>query len=120
MVACKTWGWVTSGGKLYPQAKKLLQGTLGPPSQNYLSKLFSDEGILMAEKKQDSFVVNDRRLFNSEGELRKDTTEEQIPVTQPVATPPAPPQPQVVDEASVPAPPTTAEQEQQADAYRKS
>src|ERR1043166_5228535 len=101
MVACKTWGWATSGGKLDPEAKKMLQGALGRPAQNYLSKLFSDEGILMAEKKQDSFVVNDRRLFNSEGELRQDTTEEQIPVTQPVATPPAPPQPQAAEDASI-------------------
>ena len=27
----------------------------------------------MAEKKQDSFVVTDRRLFTSEGELRQET-----------------------------------------------
>jgi len=74
----------------------------------------------MAEKKQDSFVVNDRRLFNSEGELRKDTTEEQIPVTQPTAETAAPPMPQAAEDASIPAPPTTAEQEHQADAYRKS
>ena len=72
----------------------------------------------MAEKKQDSFVVNDRRLFNSEGELRKETTEEQVPVAQSVAETVAAPQPP--DEPPVPPPPTDAEQAEQADAYRKS
>jgi hypothetical protein len=74
----------------------------------------------MAEKKQDSFVVNDRRLFNSEGELRKDATEEQVPVAQPAAEAAPTPKPEVVEDASVPPPPTAAEQEQQEDAYRKS
>jgi len=79
-----------------------------------------DKEGFMAEKKQDSFVINDRRLFNSEGELRKDVTEEQVPVSKPAAETAAPPKAQATDEASVPAPPTTAEQELQADAYRKS
>ncbi len=74
----------------------------------------------MAEKKQDSFVVNDRRLFNSEGELRNDASEEQIPVSQPAAEASAPPKVQAVDDTAVPAPPTDEEQAQQADAYRKS
>jgi hypothetical protein len=74
----------------------------------------------MAEKKQDSFVVNDRRLFNSEGELRQDATEEQVPVAPPPTEPVAQATPQGVDDPSVPAPPTTAEQEQQENAYRKS
>jgi hypothetical protein len=82
--------------------------------------LFLDKEGFMAEKKQDSFVVNDRRLFNSEGELRKDVTEEQVPFSNPVAETAAHPKAQVADEAPVPAPPTTAEQELQADAYRKS
>jgi hypothetical protein len=82
--------------------------------------LFLDKEGFMAEKKQDSFVVNDRRLFNSEGELRKDVTEEQVPFSNPVAETAAHPTAQVADEAPVPAPPTTAEQELQADAYRKS
>jgi len=73
----------------------------------------------MAEKKQDSFVVNDRRLFNADGELRKDATEEQVPVSKAAETP-APEPPPVAEEASVPPPPSSAEQEQQADAYRKS
>jgi hypothetical protein len=75
--------------------------------------LFLDKEGFMAEKKQDSFVINDRRLFNSEGELRKDVTEEQVPVSKPAAETAAPPKAQATDEASVPAPPTT-------DAYRKS
>jgi hypothetical protein len=79
-----------------------------------------DKEGFMAEKKQDSFVINDRRLFNSEGELRKDVTEEQVPVSTPAAETAAPAKAQAADEASVPAPPTTAEQELQADAYRKS
>jgi hypothetical protein len=73
----------------------------------------------MAEKKQDSFVVNDRRLFTTDGELRKDTTEEEVPVSKPVAEA-APPAPQAVEDPSVPPPPTAAEQQVQADAYRKS
>ena len=74
----------------------------------------------MAEKKQDSFVVNDRRLFDAEGELRKDAAEEQISVAQSTAEAPVPPKSAAAEDASVPPPPTTAEQEQQADAYRKS
>jgi hypothetical protein len=75
----------------------------------------------MAEKKQDSFVVNDRRLFTTEGELRKDATEEEVPVSQPVPeAAQVAPKPQAVEDSSVPPPPTAAEQQQQADAYRKS
>ncbi len=70
----------------------------------------------MAEKKQDSFVVNDRRLFTTEGELRQDVTEEKVQTSQPVGEP----APQAAEDASVPPPPTAAEQQQQADAYRKS
>jgi hypothetical protein len=74
----------------------------------------------MAEKKQDSFVVNDRRLFTTDGELRKDTTEEEVPVSKPAAEAAPPPAPQAVEDPSVPPPPTAAEQQVQADAYRKS
>lgn len=68
----------------------------------------------MAEKK-DSFTVTDRRLFTIEGEPRKDTAEEETPkaVTEPAAKPAS-------VAAAVPTPPTAAEQQQQADAYRKS
>ena len=74
----------------------------------------------MAEKKQDSFVVNDRRLFNSEGELREEATEEQVPVAQTTTEIAPPPQPQAAEDPSIPAPPTDAEQQKQADAYKKS
>ena len=32
----------------------------------------------MAEKKQESFIVTDRRLFTSEGERRKEVSEEEV------------------------------------------
>jgi len=75
----------------------------------------------MSEKKQESFTVTDRRLFTTEGELRRDTPEEEpakpaaaaAPATTP-ATAPAP------GAENVPEPPTAAEQKQQADAYSKS
>jgi len=74
----------------------------------------------MAEKKQDSFVVNDRRLFTTEGELRKDVTEETVTTSQPAAEAAPVSASQAVEDPSVPPPPTDAEQQQQADAYRKS
>ena len=69
----------------------------------------------MAEKKNESFTVTDRRLFTSEGELRKDTPAEQ---ETPAAKQPAIQSPE--KEAAGPPPPTAAEQKQQADAYRES
>ena len=84
----------------------------------------------MAEKKHEpaGFTVTDRRLFTSEGELRKEVTEETEPVKP---APPAPPQANAAKQAAPPAPqkgvdaemppqPTAAEQQAQADAYRKS
>jgi len=75
----------------------------------------------MPEKKQESFTVTDRRLFTSEGETRNEVTQEEVsnaspkpvaaPDTQPITPPPAP---------EMPPTPTAAEQQQQADAYRKS
>ncbi len=81
----------------------------------------------MPEKKQDSFTVTDRRLFTSEGELRKDLPEEQPPVSKP-ASQPAPvtiqasaaPEAAATAESPAPPTPTAAEQQEQADAYRKS
>jgi Domain of unknown function (DUF1844) len=83
--------------------------------------LFSnEERDFMVEKKQDSFVVNDRRLFTTDGELRKDVTEEKVQTSPPPAeSTPAPPPP-AVEDTPVPPPPTAAEQQQQADAYHKS
>ena len=78
----------------------------------------------MAEKKQESFTVTDRRLFTSEGEIRQEVSQEEVssaaasvPQPAPAAQPdPAPPRP----EADAPPAPTDAEQKEQADAYRKS
>jgi hypothetical protein len=79
----------------------------------------------MAEKKQDSFTVTDRRLFTSEGELRKEVSEEEIATSKPAPVAPAPEaasaaQPAGILDSSVPPPPTAAEQKEQADAYHKS
>jgi Domain of unknown function (DUF1844) len=75
----------------------------------------------MAEKKQDGFTVVDRRLFTTEGELRKDAVEAEVP------TPKMGPQPAVSPtqtaartETAAPEAPSAAEQKQQADEYRKS
>jgi hypothetical protein len=71
----------------------------------------------MPDKKQDSaFTVTDRRLFTSEGEPRRETEEKEAePQPAAAAKPPARP-----EEAPMPAAPSAAEQQQQADAYRKS
>src|SRR5579862_7877474 len=84
----------------------------------------------MPEKKQDSFTVTDRRLFTSDGEVRNETVEEKPtaapppPVETPVATVPptaaAPLAPDASGQEPAPPPPTDAEQQEQADAYRKS
>ena len=78
----------------------------------------------MAEKKQESFTVTDRRLFTSEGEIRQEVSQEEVssaaastpqpaPASQPDLAPPRP-------ESDPPPAPTAAEQKEQADAYRKS
>lgn len=85
----------------------------------------------MAEKKNDSgFKVTDRRLFTSDGELRSDLAEE-VETAKPEASSPskqasAPKTPQsaatdgpAVDR-EMPPPPTKAEQDAQAAAYRQS
>jgi len=91
----------------------------------------------MAEKRQDSgFTVTDRRLFTGDGELRSDVREEQetpmpaVPSAAPPATEtnsqaaksvtPFPSDEHASAEQTMPPPPTTAEQNAQADAYRKS
>src|SRR5215469_4721234 len=78
----------------------------------------------MPEKKQEGFTVTDRRLFTSDGEIRKDVPEE------PPATPPAqasgpqaavsPKEAASEESEAAPPPPTADEQRVQADAYRKS
>lgn len=77
----------------------------------------------MAEKKQESFTVTDRRLFTSEGEIREEVSPEEV--SSAVPTPQAAPvvQPAVAtpqQESDAPPAPTAAEQKEQAEAYRKS
>jgi uncharacterized protein DUF1844 len=73
----------------------------------------------MAEKKQESFTVTDRRLFTTDGEPRQEAIEEEAHSAKPAAEPPSPPaQGATIEE--VPPPPTVLEQQQQADAYHKS
>jgi Domain of unknown function (DUF1844) len=92
----------------------------------------------MAEKKQESgFTVTDRRLFTEDGELRKEVPEEtEVPkvvapaaavpiaakesasIADPVADFPA--EADGIAGQSAPPPPTAAEQQAQADAYRES
>jgi Domain of unknown function (DUF1844) len=86
----------------------------------------------MAEKKQESFTVTDRRLFTSEGEVRKEASEEQISTApSPVQEKPARGAAEETSaeqanlhglgaDADVPPPPTAREQQEQADAYRES
>ncbi len=78
----------------------------------------------MAEKRQESgFTVTDRRLFTEDGELRQEVREEAEPrKTAPVAPPQASPAATdpAAGEPEVPPMPTAAEQQAQADAYRKS
>jgi hypothetical protein len=85
----------------------------------------------MAEKKHEpsGFTVTDRRLFTSEGELRKEVAEEAEPAKPTPATAPqasattqaVPPTAKKGDaNTEMPPPPTASEQQAQADAYRKS
>lgn len=91
----------------------------------------------MSEKKQESFTVTDRRLFTTDGELRREVSEEEVstskperpaaaaPETKPAAngsepTASAPSAPDSGLDPSAPPNPTAAEQKEQADAYRKS
>jgi hypothetical protein len=82
----------------------------------------------MAQKKQEeSFTVTDRRLFTSEGELRQDVAEEaEAPKPAAPSAPAAQAQaanPEKADgnsEREIPLPPTAAEQDAQAAAYRRS
>jgi len=76
----------------------------------------------MAEKRNETFTVTDRRLFTADGELRQETSEQQAGSTAP--TPAAVSQPAAGPEkAPAPEPPqgpSVAEQKVQADAYRDS
>lgn len=91
----------------------------------------------MAQKRREesTFTVTDRRLFNSEGELRADVPEEteapQAPLEAAKQTPPAQKAAEAAPEAAtappaedsereMPVPPTSAEQDAQAAAYKQS
>jgi hypothetical protein len=75
----------------------------------------------MPDKKQDTFTVTDRRLFTSEGKLREEISEEEVASSPAVAQPaPAAKPTAETDAAPVPPAPTAVEQQEQADAYRKS
>ena len=78
----------------------------------------------MADKKNDSgFTVTDRRLFTSEGDLRSDVAEEPEKSKPEAAAQPKDSAAQPEDgalERDMPPPPTQAEQDAQAAAYRKS
>jgi hypothetical protein len=74
----------------------------------------------MAEKKQESFTVTDRRLFTSDGEARTGASQEEVATVKAEAPPPASPSQPVQGEQGMPPAPTAAEQQEQADAYRKS
>jgi len=74
----------------------------------------------MAEKKNESFTVTDRRLFTSDGELRKDVGEEpEQSAPKPGVSAAKTTEPPAAKNNAPPAP-TAAEQKQQADAYRES
>jgi hypothetical protein len=84
----------------------------------------------MAEKRheQSGFKVTDRRLFNSDGELRTEVPEEvEPPRTAPTAAAPRPtateataPAAEKAEGAEMPPLPTAAEQQAQVDAYKQS
>ncbi len=88
----------------------------------------------MAQRKQEeTFTVTDRRLFTSEGELRKDVLEEaEAPKPAATSAPAAEPAPTAQAAATgaekddgnaereIPLPPSAAEQDAQAAAYRRS
>jgi hypothetical protein len=84
----------------------------------------------MAERKNETFTVTDRRLFTADGELRKDAAEEQeVSVASKPAAQEEVPGPTAVgaDSAAettaspqMPAGPSVAEQKVQADAYQAS
>lgn len=88
----------------------------------------------MAEKKQEDFVVSDRRRFAPEGDLRTDVPVSEEERETPAASPappaapvaavsqgvPAPSREEPSAEQEMPEPPTAAEQQEQHDAYRAS
>ncbi len=81
----------------------------------------------MPEKKQETFTVTDRRLFTSDGEAREIATEERsvssAPEPAPMASTPAAeanPAEVATRQPEIPPPPSAAEQQELADAYKAS
>jgi hypothetical protein len=84
----------------------------------------------MAEKKREEFKVTDRRLFTSDGELRREAEEEVESAKPNATTSPKQAAPEKMPSAGessqppldreIPPPPTKAEQDAQAAAYRQS
>lgn len=76
----------------------------------------------MAERKQETFTVTDRRLFTADGELRKDAPEEQeLPAAaQPTSAKPVAAAADTTAESQELQGPSAAEQHEQAQAYQKS
>jgi hypothetical protein len=81
----------------------------------------------MSEKKQETFTITDRRLFTAEGEARETAIEERSVSSAPEPAPTASTAAAAVNPAETPAgqpeippPPTAAEQQQLADAYKAS
>lgn len=75
----------------------------------------------MAERKNESFTVTDRRLFTADGELRKDAPEEQeVPAASTAAAASEAPGVSAARETGEQQVPSVAEQREQADAYRQS
>src|SRR5690242_17620345 len=71
----------------------------------------------MPEKKSE-FTVTDRRLFTSDGELRREEAAEQPKAAEPAAA--GMPEVSPMAENAAPPAPSAAEQQAQADAYRQS
>jgi hypothetical protein len=78
----------------------------------------------MSDKNNTGFTVTDRRLFTPEGELRKDVEEEKgaekAPIQQKATAQKTAAEPKADQREDMPPAPTAAEQQQQAEAYRKS
>jgi hypothetical protein len=76
----------------------------------------------MPEKKDTAFTVTDRRLFTSEGDLRRDVDQEKERETARPQAPQeaAPPETESQTVQDMPPPPTAKEQQEQKDAYQKS
>jgi hypothetical protein len=76
----------------------------------------------MAERKQETFTVTDRRLFTADGELRKDVPEEQehSAAAQPTSAKSPAPEASPHTESPELQGPSAAEQHEQAQAYQKS